>query len=129
MRFRCKVGQNCGMRDDKGATSTMGPPSLGGQGGSRRKIVVKAEIRAREADKVAVSCTRKFRYDPWRSSGQALTMEQISSTGGEGQYTQWVHCELIVGSEIICLAHTQQVNSGHFQKVPTHLPSPNPGGK
>ena len=50
-------------------------------------------------------------------------------TGGEGQYTQWVHCELIVGSETICPAHTQRVNSGHIQKVPTHLPSPNPGGK
>ena len=31
------------------------------------------------------------------------------STGGEGQYTQWVHCELIVGSETICLAHTVEV--------------------
>ena len=50
-------------------------------------------------------------------------------TGGEGQYTQWVHCELIVGPETIRLAHTQQVNSGHIQKVPTHLPSPNPAGK
>ena len=27
-------------------------------------------------------------------------------TGGKGQYTQWVHCELIVGSETICPAHT-----------------------
>ena len=27
-------------------------------------------------------------------------------TGDEGQYTQWVHCDLIVGSETICLAHT-----------------------
>ena len=44
-------------------------------------------------------------------------------TGGKGQYTQWVHCELIVGSETIHLAHTQQVNSGHIQKVPTNLPS------
>ena len=35
-------------------------------------------------------------------------------TGGEGQYTQWVHCELIVGSETIRPAHTQQVNSGHI---------------
>jgi len=50
-------------------------------------------------------------------------------TGGKGQYTQWVHCEFIVGSETIRPAHTQQVNSGHFQKVPTHLPSPNPAGK
>jgi len=55
--------------------------------------------------------------------------EQVLHTGGEGQYTQWVHYEFIVGSETICLAHTQQVNSGHFQKVPTHLPSPNPAGK
>ena len=50
-------------------------------------------------------------------------------TGGKGQYTHWVHCELIVGSETIRPAHTQRVNSGHIQKVPTHLPSPNPGGK
>ena len=50
-------------------------------------------------------------------------------TGGKGQYTQCVHCELIVGSETICPAHTQRVNSGHIQKVPTHLPSPNPAGK
>ena len=50
-------------------------------------------------------------------------------TGGERQYTQWVHCELIVGSETIRPAHTQWVNGGHFQKVPTHLPSPNPAGK
>ena len=50
-------------------------------------------------------------------------------TGGEGQYTQWVYCELIVGSETIHPAHIQRVNSGHFQKVPTHLPSPNPAGK
>ena len=50
-------------------------------------------------------------------------------TGGEGQYTQWVHCELIMGSETICPAHTQQVNGGHLQKVPTHLPSLNPVGR
>ena len=75
MRFRCKVGQNRGTRDDEGATSTTGPPSLGGRGGSRRKIVVKVEIRVREADKVVVSCARKFWYDPWRSSGRALTTE------------------------------------------------------
>ena len=42
----------------------------------------------------------------------------LTLTGGKGQYTQWVHYEFIVGSETICLAHTQQVNSGHFQKVP-----------
>ena len=41
----------------------------------------------------------------------------------KGQYTQWVHCELIVGSETTRPAHTQQVKSGHFQKVPTNLPS------
>jgi len=34
-----------------------------------------------------------------------------------------------VGPETIRLAHTQQVNGRHFQKVPTHLPSPNPAGK
>ena len=78
MRSRCKAGRNCRMRDDEGAMSTMGPPSPGGRGGSRWKIVVKAEIRAREADKVAVSCARKFRYDLWRSSGRALMTEQVS---------------------------------------------------
>ena len=50
-------------------------------------------------------------------------------TGGKGQYTQWVHCELIVGSETIRPAHTQRVNGEHIQKVPTHSPSPNPAGK
>ena len=78
MISRCKAGRNRGTRDDKGATSTMGPPSPGGRGGSRRNIVVKVEIHAREADNVAVSWARKFRYDPWRSSGRALTTEQIS---------------------------------------------------
>ena len=34
-----------------------------------------------------------------------------------------------MGSETIHPAHTQRVNGGHFQKVPTHLPSPNPAGK
>ena len=55
--------------------------------------------------------------------------EAFRDTGGEGQYTQWVHCEFIVGSETIHPAHTQGVNSGHIQKVPTHSPSPNPAGK
>ena len=58
-----------------------------------------------------------------------LTMSVVLITGGKGQYTQWVHCELIVGPETIRPAHTQRINGGHFQKVPTHLPSPNPGGK
>ena len=78
MILRCKAGWNRRTRDDEGAMSTTGPLSPGGRGGSRRNIVVKAEIRAREADNVAVSCARKFRYDPWRSSGRALTTEQIS---------------------------------------------------
>ena len=56
-------------------------------------------------------------------------MNRDDDTGGEGQYTQWVHCELIVGSETIRPAHTQWVHGGHFQKVPTHSPSPNPAGK
>ena len=48
-------------------------------------------------------------------------MPLVSSaiTGGEGQYTQWVHCELIVGFETIHPANTQQVSGGRFQKVPT----------
>ena len=78
MILRCKAGRNRRMRDDDGAMSTTGPPSPGGRGGLRRNIVVKAEIRAREADNVAVSCVRKFRYDLWRSSGRALMTEQIS---------------------------------------------------
>ena len=40
--------------------------------------------------------------------------ELQEDTGGKGQYTQWVHCELIVGSETIRPVHTQQVNSGHI---------------
>ena len=78
MISRCKAGRNRGTRDDKGATSTTGPPSPGGRGGSRRNIVIKVEIHVREADNVAVSCVRKFRYDLWRSSGRALMTEQIS---------------------------------------------------
>ena len=60
-----------------------------------------------------------------------LTVNPLRSphTGSKGQYTQWVHCEFVVGSETICPAHTQQINSGHFQKVPTNSPSPNPVGK
>ena len=77
-----------------------------------------------------------LRSDPTRS-GRTEGRTKVESggqlstahTGGEGQYTQWVHCELIVGSETIRPAHTQQVNSRHIQKVPTHLPSPNPAGK
>ena len=46
--------------------------------------------------------------------GTAVTENDLIITGGEGQYTQWVHCELIVGSETIRLAHTQRVNSGHI---------------
>ena len=46
-----------------------------------------------------------------------------STTGGEGQYTWWVHCELIVGFETIHLTNTQQVSGGHFQKVPSTKPS------
>ena len=60
---------------------------------------------------------------------ELATRNALTPTGGEGQYTQWVHCELIVGPETIHPAHTQRVNSEHIQKVPTHLPSPNPGGK
>ena len=56
---------------------------------------------------------------PWLIAARLPT----SPTGSKGQYTQWVHCELIVGPKIIRPAHTQQVNSGHIQKVPTNLPS------
>jgi len=54
---------------------------------------------------------------------QSRCSQMVVVTGGEGQYTQWVHCELIVGSEIIRPAHTQQVNGGHFYKVPSTIPS------
>ena len=67
------------MRDEEGATRTTGPPSPGGRGGSRRKIDVKAEIRAMEVASAAVSCSRNFRYNPWRSRGRASMTEQISS--------------------------------------------------
>ena len=69
--------------------------------------------------------------NPERSQKLNGSVEQEDGvdTGGKGQYTQWVHCELIVGSETICPAHIQWINSGHFQKVPTHLSSPNPAGK
>ena len=43
-----------------------------------------------------------------------LYFTYLTHTGGEGQYTQWVHCELIVGSETIHPAHTQWINSEHF---------------
>jgi len=49
-------------------------------------------------------------------------------TGGKRQFTQWVHCEFVVGFETIRLGHTQQVSSEHFQKVPTNSPNPNPAG-
>jgi len=35
-----------------------------------------------------------------------ISME-VDDTGGEGQFTQWVHCEFIVGFETIHPAHTQ----------------------
>ena len=49
-----------------------------------------------------------------RCMPRAEFLVKIRDTGGEGQYTQWVHCELIVGSETIRLVHTQRVNSGHI---------------
>ena len=63
----------------------------------------------------------KTYHFPFRILLQTAIM--ASHTGGERQYTQWVHCEFIVGAETICLAHTQRVNGGHFQKVPSTKPS------
>ena len=45
-------------------------------------------------------------------------------TGGKGQYTQWVHCEFIVGPETIRPAHTQchrAIFHAHFSTVFTTL--------
>ena len=74
-------------------------------------------------------CRMDLALADWLTGNGGRWRSQLIVTGGKGQYIQWVHCELIVGSETIHPAHTQQVNSGHIQKVPTHLPRPNPGGK
>ena len=58
-------------------------------------------------------CLQFYSVAP-HSSRHIRTLTILDNTGGEGQYTQWVHCEFVVGSETICLAHTQQVN-GHQQ--------------
>ena len=39
---------------------------------------------------------------------------QVENTGGKGAFTQWAHCEFIVGFETICLANTHQANGGFF---------------
>jgi len=69
---------------------------------------------------------------PFPHSTQMMAPETPATlpgfTGGEGQFTQWVHCEFVVGFETIRLAHTQQVSSERFQKVPTNSPNPNPAG-
>ena len=59
---------------------------------------------------------------------ETLYYNGTTNTGGEGQFTQQVHCEFVVGFETIRPAHTQQVSREHFQKVPTNSPSPNPAG-
>ena len=48
---------------------------------------------------------------------------ECSDTGGEGSFTQWVHCEFIVSFEAIRLVITQQVCGEFFQKVPTKVPT------
>jgi len=65
---------------------------------------------------------------PQPGTPPVLAPTQLAITGGEGQFTQWVHCEFFVGYETIRLAHTQQVSSERFQKVPTNSPNPNPAG-
>ena len=90
-------------------------------------------VNHRKLDKRVRSLSETFQQLPLLShytyrKCRILTLMPVF-TGGKGQYTQWVHCEFIVGSETIRLAHTQRVNGGDFQKVPTHLPSPNPAGK
>ena len=64
------------------------------------KWVVTIEMRTRKSN--------ELKRDPVRS------VINLTPTGVKGEYTQWVHYELIVGPETICLAHTQQVNSGHI---------------
>ena len=60
---------------------------------------------------------------------RGLTRVQNGLTGGEGSFTQGVHCEYIGGSETIGPDITQQAHGRHFFKIPTNLPSKNPPGK
>ena len=60
------------------------------------------------------------------SKGHPLT---FGNTGGEGSFTQQVHCEYIGGSETIRPDFTQQAHARYFLKVPINLPSKNPPGK
>ena len=39
---------------------------------------------------------------------------QSGATGGKGAFTQWAHCEFIVGFETICPANTHWANYGFF---------------
>ena len=45
---------------------------------------------------------------------ELITILQPTDTGGEGAYTQQVHCGFIVGSETICPPQTQWVSGGFF---------------
>jgi hypothetical protein len=38
----------------------------------------------------------------------------VLTTGGKGEFTQWVHCEFFVSPETIRLVVTQQVCGGFF---------------
>ena len=43
-------------------------------------------------------------------------------TGGEGLFTQWVHCEFVVSFEAICPVITQWVCGEFFKKYPPKYP-------
>ena len=43
-------------------------------------------------------------------------------TGGEGSFTQWVHCEFVVSFEAIHPVVTQQVCGEFFEKYPPKYP-------
>ena len=60
-------------------------------------------------------------------SRKQLRRERVY-TGGEGAYTQWVHCGYIVGSGTVHSPQTQWVSGGFFWKVPTDVIWINPVG-
>jgi len=105
------------MRPPARMTRTNNNPGVVDLPKSRRSSADVAAERSK-SKKTAAADAKKKR----EQAAQVARVEEeirIAHTGGKGQYTQWVHCELIVGSETIRPAHTQRVNSGHFQKVPS----------
>ena len=52
---------------------------------------------------------------PGGSLGQGNAFHRVVlHTGGEGSFTQWVHCEFVVSFEAICPVITQQVCGEFF---------------